>query len=65
MGLSAKRFPAIQLKTAARSGCFISVSNSTSPTVENILVDYIVPREYANLRFSAVRGCLTLKDNID
>ncbi len=48
-----KELPVIWLQTASCSGCSISLLNSASPTIKNILIDQIVPGIHINLRFHA------------
>ena len=48
-----KELPVIWLQTSACSGCTISLLNSASPTIKNILIDQIVPGVHINLRFHA------------
>ena len=48
-----KEIPVIWLQTSACSGCTISLLNSASPTIKNILIDQIVPGLHINLRFHA------------
>ncbi len=49
-----KEIPVIYLQTAACSGCVISLINTASPTIKNILIDQIVPGVHINLRFHPV-----------
>jgi len=46
-----KEIPLVWLPGAACTGCSISLLNSASPTIKNILVDQIVPGVHINLRF--------------
>jgi hydrogenase small subunit len=46
-----KEIPLVWLPAAACTGCSISLLNSASPTIKNILVDQIVPGVHINLRF--------------
>ena len=50
----AKELPVVWLQTAACSGCAVSVLNSASPTIKNVLIDQIVPGVHVNLRFHPV-----------
>lgn len=43
--------PVIWLQTSACSGCTISLLNSASPTIKNILIDQLIPGVHINLRF--------------
>jgi len=45
--------PVVWLQTAACTGCSVSLLNSASPTIRNILIDQIVPGVHINLRFHA------------
>ncbi len=49
-----KELPVIYLQTAACSGCAVSLLNSASPTIKNLLIDQIVPGVHINLRFHPV-----------
>ncbi len=48
-----KELPLIWLQGAACTGCTISLLNSASPTIKNILIDQVVPGVHVNLRFHA------------
>jgi len=48
-----KELPVIWLQTSACTGCTISLLNSASPNVRNILIDQIIPGIHVNLRFHA------------
>jgi len=48
-----KELPVIWLQAAACTGCSISLLNSASPTIKNILIDQIIPGVHLNLRFHA------------
>ena len=48
-----KELPVIWLQGAACTGCTISLLNSASPTIKNILIDPIIPGVHINLRFHA------------
>lgn len=43
--------PVIWLQAAGCSGCSVSVLNSVSPKIQNVLVDEVVPGQHINLRF--------------
>ena len=45
--------PLIWLQTAACTGCSISLLNTASPTIRNLLIDQVVPGVHVNLRFHA------------
>ena len=49
-----KELPVIYLQTAACSGCAVSMLNSASPTIKNVLIDQIAPGVHVNLRFHPV-----------
>ena len=46
-------YPVIWLQCATCTGCSVSVLNSVSPTIKNILIDEVVPGKHINLRFHA------------
>lgn len=48
-----KELPVVWLQGAACTGCTVSMLNSASPTIKNILIDQIVPGIHVNLRFHA------------
>jgi hydrogenase small subunit len=60
-----KELPVIYLQTAACSGCAVSMLNTASPTIKNLLIDQIAPGVHVNLRFHpvvmAAAGELALK----
>ena len=45
--------PVIWLQCATCTGCSVSVLNSVSPTIKNVLVDEVIPGKHVNLRFQA------------
>ncbi len=45
--------PVIWIQSASCTGCSISVLNSVSPTIKNVLVDEVIPGKHVNLRFHA------------
>jgi len=49
-----KELPVIYLQTAACSGCAVSLLNTASPTIKNVLIDQIIPGVHINLRFHPV-----------
>jgi len=49
-----KELPVIYLQTAACSGCAVSMLNSASPTIKNVLIDQIAPGVHVNLKFHPV-----------
>ncbi len=46
-----EEYPIIWLQCATCTGCSVSILNSESPTIKNILVDEILPGKHLNLRF--------------
>ncbi len=46
-----KEIPVVWLAASACTGCSVSLLNSASPTIKNILVDQIIPGVHINLRF--------------
>jgi hydrogenase small subunit len=48
-----KEIPVVWFAGAACTGCSISLLNSASPTIKNILIDEIIPGVHINLRFHA------------
>ncbi len=49
-----KEIPVVYLQTAACSGCAVSMLNTASPTIKNVLIDQIAPGVHINLRFHPV-----------
>jgi hydrogenase small subunit len=49
-----KELPVIYLQTAGCSGCAVSLLNTASPTIKNVLIDQIAPGVHINLRFQPV-----------
>ncbi|MGD0795618.1 MAG: hydrogenase small subunit [Dehalococcoidales bacterium] len=49
-----KELPVIYLQAAACTGCAVSLLNTASPTIKNVLIDQIVPGMHINLRFHPV-----------
>lgn len=48
---NAERLPVIWLSLAACTGCSMTVLNSSSPTIKNLLVDEVIPGKHLYLRF--------------
>jgi hydrogenase small subunit len=48
-----EEYPVIWLQGASCTGCSVSVLNSVSPTIKNVLVDEVIPGKHVNLRFQA------------
>jgi hydrogenase small subunit len=49
-----KELPVIYLQTAACSGCAVTMLNSASPTIKNVLIDQIAPGVHISLKFHPV-----------
>ena len=49
-----KELPVVYLQTAACSGCAVTMLNSASPTIKNVLIDQIAPGVHINLKFHPV-----------
>jgi hydrogenase small subunit len=49
-----KELPVIYLQAAACSGCAVSMLNSASPTIKNVLLDQLAPGVHINLKFHPV-----------
>ena len=49
-----KELPVVYLQTAACSGCAVTLLNTASPTIKNVLLDQIAPGVHINLRFHPV-----------
>jgi hydrogenase small subunit len=49
-----KELPVVYLQTAGCSGCAVSLLNSASPNIKNVLIDQIVPGVHINLKFHPV-----------
>ena len=46
-------YPVIWIQCATCTGCSVSVLNSVSPTIKNVLIDEVIPGKHVNLRFQA------------
>ncbi len=46
-----KEFPVVWFQAAGCTGCAVSVLNSLSPTIKNVLLDEVVPGKHVNLLF--------------
>jgi hydrogenase small subunit len=55
MNVSAKvaEVPAVYIAGAACSGCSVSLLNSVSPSIQNVLVDPVIPGKHVSLKFHA------------
>ncbi|MBI5573920.1 MAG: hydrogenase small subunit [Elusimicrobia bacterium] len=60
-----KEFSVIWFQGAACSGCAVSVLNSLSPTIKNVLLDELVPGKHINLLFMPVVMAASGKSAID
>ena len=49
--MAAKEYPVIWFQGASCTGCSVSVLNSVSPKIKNLLIDELVPGKHINLRF--------------
>jgi Ni,Fe-hydrogenase I small subunit len=47
-----KEIPVVWLQCATCTGCLISILNTVSPTIKNVLIDPVVPGKHVNLRFN-------------
>ncbi len=52
MDSKTKEYPVIWLQCATCTGCLISILNSVSPTIKNVLIDEVIPGKHVNLRFN-------------
>ncbi len=48
-----EEYPVVWLQGATCTGCSVSILNSVSPTIKNVLVDEVIPGKHVNLRFQA------------
>ena len=48
-----QEIPVIWIQTASCTGCSVSVLNSVSPTIKNVLIDEVIPGKHVNLKFQA------------
>ena len=46
-------YPAVWIGAASCTGCSVSLLNSVSPTIKNILIDSVIPGKHVNLKFHA------------
>lgn len=49
-----KELPVVYLQAAACTGCTVSLLNSSSPTIKNLLVDQVAPGVHISLKFHPV-----------
>ena len=54
-----QEYPVIWLQAATCTGCPVSVLNSVSPTIKNLLIDEVLPGKHISLKFQAtvMAGC--------
>jgi hydrogenase small subunit len=45
--------PVVWIQTGTCTGCSVSVLNSVSPTIKNVLIDEVVPGKHVSLKFQA------------
>lgn len=48
-----QEIPVLWVQAGTCTGCSVSVLNTVSPTIKNILIDEIIPGKHINLRFQA------------
>ena len=48
-----EEYPVIWLQAATCTGCSVSVLNSVSPTIKNVLIDEVIPGKHVNVRYHA------------
>ena len=53
MSLKVVEYPAVWLSGAACSGCSVSLLNAINPSIQNVLVDPVLPGKHVSLRFHA------------
>ena len=49
----AQEYPVVWIQTGSCTGCSVSVLNSVSPTIKNVLIDEVVPGKHVSLKFQA------------
>lgn len=49
----AQKYPVLWLQCATCTGCSVSILNSVSPSIKNLLVDEVIPGKTLNLRYHA------------
>jgi hydrogenase small subunit len=49
-----KELPVIYLQAAGVQGCAVTMLNTASPTIKNVLIDQIAPGVHINLKFHPV-----------
>ena len=48
-----QEIPLVWIQAGTCTGCSVSVLNSVSPTIKNVLIDEVVPGKHINLKFQA------------
>lgn len=48
-----QEIPVIWIQVGSCTGCSVSVLNSVSPTIKNVLIDEVIPGKHVNLKFQA------------
>jgi len=48
-----QEIPLVWIQAGTCTGCSVSVLNSVSPTIKNVLIDEVVPGKHVNLKFQA------------
>jgi hydrogenase small subunit len=48
-----EEYPVIWFQASTCTGCSVSVLNSVSPSIKNILIDEVIPGKHINLRYQA------------
>ncbi len=48
-----QEIPVVWIQTGSCTGCSVSVLNSVSPTIKNVLIDEVVPGKHVSLRFQS------------
>ncbi len=53
MSLKVVEYPAVWIAGAACSGCSVSLLNAINPSIQNVLIDPVLPGKHVSLRFHA------------
>ena len=48
-----QEIPVVWIQTGTCTGCSVTVLNTVSPTIKNVLIDEVVPGKHVSLRFQA------------
>jgi hydrogenase small subunit len=51
--VNVQEIPVVWIQTGTCTGCSVSVLNSVSPTIKNVLIDEVVPGKHISLKFQA------------